>query len=582
MAILSTHQLGQSFGAFDVFANVTVSIEPGAKIGLVGPNGVGKTSLLLILCGLEQAAHGSVHHKAGLRLGYLRQEAMQAFQQATNTIWEEMMSVFEGVRELEQSLHALEIQMASESDPGRLNAVLEQYGTLQEQFEAMGGYDYEVRARATLEGLGFSEEQHQTPLMHLSGGQKTRALLARLLLSRPDLLVLDEPTNHLDMRAVEWLERTLRKWDGALLVVSHDRYFLDAVVDTIWEMSRSGIEAYRGNYSAYMRQRQERADFAHKLYTQEMERLYGELDYIKRNIARASTNPGAVGRLRRLSRELAAIEELGFLTYKQSRKWSDTGVGGVRMYTVMEAEAALKAIPSPNVRLPKLGVRLKPTFRSGDLVLRTRDLIIGYPDKPLFVADDILLKRAECAALIGDNGTGKTTLLKTLTGALEPLGGTITLGAGLKVGYFAQAHDSLNLDNTVLDELLRHKHMLLGQARNHLAQYLFRADDVYKQVGALSGGERARLALAILALKGANFLLLDEPTNHLDTQAQEILQEVLEQFDGTILLVSHDRYLIDRLATQIWLLEDGALSIFNGSYQEFLAAEDVTRRRVAS
>jgi ATP-binding cassette subfamily F protein 3 len=252
------------------------------------------------------------------------------------------------------------------------------------------------------------------------------------------------------------------------------------------------------------------------------------------------------------------------------------------MYTVMEAEAALKAIPSPNIRLPKLSVRFKPTFRSGELVLRTRDLIIGYPDKPLFVADDILLKRAECAALIGDNGTGKTTLLRTLTGALEPLGGTITLGAGLKVGYFAQAHDGMNPENTVLDELLRHKHMLLGQGRSHLAQYLFRADDVYKQVGALSGGERAKLALAILALQGANLLLLDEPTNHLDIQAQEILQEVLEQFDGTILLVSHDRYLIDRLATQIWFLEDGALSIFNGNYQEFVAAQEGAQRRVAS
>ena len=194
------------------------------------------------------------------------------------------------------------------------------------------------------------------------------------------------------------------------------------------------------------------------------------------------------------------------------------------------------------------------------------------------LADDVALTRTECAALIGGNGTGKTTLLKTLTGALEPLGGTITFGAGLKVGYFAQAHDSLNLENTVLDELLRHKHMLLGQARSHLAQYLFRADDVFKQVGMLSGGERARLALAILALHGANFLLLDEPTNHLDVQAQEVLQEVLEQFDGTILLVSHDRYLIDRLATQIWSLEDGALSVFKGNYQEFLAAQDGARR----
>jgi ATP-binding cassette subfamily F protein 3 len=577
MAILSTHQLGQSFGAFDVFTNVSVSIEPGAKIGLVGPNGIGKTSLLLILSGLERPGHGSVNYRDGLRMGYLRQEAMQAFHEATNTVWEEMMSVFAGVQEQELALHALEMQMASETNPERLRAVLEEYGILQEQFEAMGGYDYDVRIKATLEGLGFSEQDYGTQLMHLSGGQKTRALLARLLLSKPDLLVLDEPTNHLDIGAVEWLERTLRKWDGALLIVSHDRYFLDSVVDTIWEMSRNGINSYRGNYSAYMRQRQERRDYGQKVYEQEMERLYGELDYIKRNIARASTNAGAVGRLRRLSRDLAAIEDMGILAYKQSRKWSETGIGGVRMYTVAEAEAAIKAIPSPNERLPKLSLRLKSTYRSGELVLRTRDLFVGYPGKPLFLADDIVLTRTECAALIGDNGTGKTTLLKTLTGEIEPLGGTITFGAGLKVGYFAQAHDGMNLENSVLDELLRHKHMLLSEARNHLARYLFRADDVYKQVGMLSGGERAKLALAILALHGANLLLLDEPTNHLDIQAQEVLQEVLEQFDGTILLVSHDRYLIDRLATQIWHLEDGYLSIFKGSYQEFLAADQRVR-----
>ena len=573
MTILSTHQLGQSFGAFDVFTNVSVKIEPGKKIGLVGPNGIGKTSLLLILCGLESASVGTVARKAGLRLGYLRQEAMQAFHQESNTIWEEMMSVFQDIHQQEQHLHDLEAQMAAETNPVDLQALLDSYGVLQEQFEAAGGYNYDIRTRATLEGLGFSEAEYQTPLKHLSGGQKTRALLARLLLSRPDLLVLDEPTNHLDIGAVEWLERALRRWDGALLIVSHDRYFLDSVVDTIWEMRRNGIEAFRGNYSAYMRQRQERRDFAQKLYEQEMERLRDEFDYIKRNIARASTNPGAVGRLRRLSRDLAAIEEMGLLEYAQSRKWSETGVGGVRMYTVVEAEAALKAIESPNTRSPKLRVRLQSTVRSGDLVLRTRDLQVGYPDKLLFLADDILLKRGECAALIGDNGTGKTTLLKTLTGEMEPLGGAITFGVGLKVGYFAQAHDGMNPESTVLDELLRHKHMLLGQARNHLAQYLFRADDVYKQVNMLSGGERAKLALAILALQGANLLLLDEPTNHLDIPAQEALQEVLEQFSGTIVLVSHDRYLIDRLATQIWHVEDGYLSSFKGNYREFLAAE---------
>src|SRR5215207_6634621 len=244
MSILPTHNLGQSFGAFDVFLNVTVKIEPNSKIGLVGPNGIGKTTLLLQLCGLEKSGIGKVIIQDDLKIGYLRQEAMQAFQEATNTVWEEMMSVFSGVHAQEEAMRALEQRMSTEADPDALQAIFDEYGALTEEFERIGGYDFEVRTKATLEGLGFGEDQYATPLMHLSGGQKTRALLARLLLSRPDLLILDEPTNHLDIGAVQWLERTLRRWDGALLIVSHDRYFRDAVADTIWEMSRTGIDTY--------------------------------------------------------------------------------------------------------------------------------------------------------------------------------------------------------------------------------------------------------------------------------------------------------------------------------------------------
>jgi ATP-binding cassette subfamily F protein 3 len=574
MPILSTHNLGQTYGAFDVFMNVTVKIEPTSKIGLVGPNGIGKTTLLLQLCGMEKSGIGKVNIQDGLKIGYLRQEAMQAFQEATNTVWEEMMSVFSGVHDQEAQLRVLEERMSTESDPDALQGIFDEYGALQAEFERIGGYDFEIRTKTTLEGLGFSADQYDTPLMHLSGGQKTRALLARLLLSRPDLLILDEPTNHLDIGAVQWLERTLRKWDGALLIVSHDRYFLDAVADTIWEMSRAGIDTFSGNYSAYLRQREERWNRIDKVYEQEMERLRTELDFIKKNIARASTNGLAVGRLRRLSGALVGIDKMGILAYVETKSWSQSGVGSVRPLTVAEAEAALKAIKSPNKRLPKLSLKLKSSYRSGELVLRTRGLEVGYPGKKLFHTDDMLLVRTECAALIGDNGTGKTTLLKTLTGEIEPLEGHLTFGSGLKVGYFAQAHDDLILENTVLDELLRHKEMPLSEARKHLAQYLFRSDDVYKRIDMLSGGERGKLALAILALDGANFLLLDEPTNHLDIPAQEVLQEVLEAFEGTILLVSHDRYLIDRLATQIWGLEDGVLKVFKGNYQEYLAAQE--------
>lgn len=575
MAILTTSNLGQAFGERDIFTNMNISIEADSKIGLVGPNGVGKTSLLLILTGIEQPASGSISFQQDLRVGYLRQEAMQAFTETTNTIWEEMMSVFSNIRAQEERMRELEGLMATEKDPDALQNIFDEYGTIQEEFELLGGYDYEVRIKATLQGLGFGVDMYSTKLANLSGGQKTRALLARLLLSRPDLLVLDEPTNHLDAEAVAWLEHTLYQWQGALLIVSHDRYFLNTVVDTVWEMGRKGIETFKGNYNAYLRQREERWERAEKVYTQEMERLQTEMEFIRKNMGRQATNEIAVGRLRRLSRDLVAIQELGIIGYKQTRQWAETGIGGVRPYTVAEAESVIRGLRSPNARMPKLNLKLKTANRGGDLVLRAQSLHVGYPDKSLFHADDIVLVRTECAALIGENGAGKSTLLKTLTGEIQPLDGDISFGTGLKVGYFAQAHEAMNLENTVLDELMSHKaSMPLSEARKHLAQYMFRADDVFKKVGMLSGGERGKLALAILALDGANFLLLDEPTNHLDIPAQEILQEVLEQFEGTILLVSHDRYLIDRLATQIWYLEAGHLRVFKGTYQEYLNASE--------
>jgi ATP-binding cassette, subfamily F, member 3 len=572
MAILTARNLSQHFGGFTVFSNVHVSIPHGSRIGLVGPNGIGKTTLLLILAGLAEPSYGSVSRAQNIRLGYLRQEAMQAFSEQTHTVMEEMLSVFTGIQAQEARMRQLEVLMGDpEAD---FDAVMEEYSALHDEFERIGGYDYEVRIQQTLGGLGFHEQEYDLPLSHLSGGQKTRALLARLLLERPHLLILDEPTNHLDVNAIEWLEKTLNNWDGSLLIVSHDRFFLDRVTTVIWEMSREGVEAYRGNYSAYVQQREERHEYHMKLYEQERERLLNELDYIKRNIARASTNGMAVGRLRRLSRDLAGIEQLGLAGYLSTSSWSETGVGGVRPLTVAEADKAIKAIPKPVKRTPKLNLDLKYMQRSGEIVLKTREVEVGYPDKFLFTSDDIRLERGECAALIGGNGTGKTTLLKTITEEIAPLAGKVYPGMNLKIGYFAQAHDGLNLENTVLDELTRHKPMMPADARNYLAQYLFRGDDVFKKVGDLSGGERAKLAMALLALQGANFLLLDEPTNHLDIAAQEVLQEVLEQFEGTVLLVTHDRYLVNRLATQIWHVENQHLRVFNGTYQEYLEARE--------
>jgi ATP-binding cassette subfamily F protein 3 len=582
MSIMNLNNISQAFGGFDVFVGVTGRVEADSKIGLVGPNGIGKTTLLRIIAGLATPTTGSVTLQNGVRMGYLRQEAMQAFSEATNTLHEELLSLFAGVQAMEDRMRDLEEQMGA-VDGDQLDAVLDEYGQLQTEFERIGGYDYELRIDQTLTGLGFKPEHYGLPLMHLSGGQKTRALLAKLLLERPDLLIMDEPTNHLDVAAIQWLERALATWKGALLIVSHDRYFLDRVVNTVWEMARTGMDSYRGNYSAYLKQREAKREHEMKMYEQELERLANEMEYIKKNIARASTNGMAVGRLRRLSRDLVAIEELGLISYKQAKSWSDTGIGGVRPFTVMEAEKSIKGIPAPFARPPKLAMRFESARRSGEKVLAVRDLLVGYPGNPLFETDEIGLFRGEIAALIGPNGTGKTTFLKMLMGEVEALQGHMHLGMNVKVGYFAQAHDSLNLEKTVIDTLIDRAHELdkrmgLGEARKYLAMYLFRSDDVFKKVEMLSGGERGRLALAMLSLEGANFLLLDEPTNHLDIPAQEVLQEVLEAFPGTILLVSHDRYLIDRLATQIWNLEAGEkgepgwLRVFSGTYEEYLAA----------
>ena len=598
MAILNASRVGQSFGEFDVFSGVSVSIPRDGKIGLVGPNGVGKTTLLLLLAGQAQPSAGTIHLARGTRIGYLSQESSDAFigESAAQTVYDEMLAVFAGLRAMEERLRVLEHEMGrspaaapsapapSDAAPAPSDAVpdelLDEYSRLQVEYEIGGGYDYDTRIRMVLTGLGFAPSAWSQPLSQLSGGQKTRVLLGRLLLEAPDLLILDEPTNHLDVQAIEWLENTLNTWPGAVLVVSHDRYFLDRVAKTIWEMSQGGVESYRGNYSAYLTQRQDRWQRLQREYEAFRERAAKELDFIRRNISGQRTQM-AWGKLSRLSREVEAVRVggLGAIGDLNSKGWSQI-VSELDLRrpaaTLAELEAAVGALPAPT-QPPVVNFRLNAAFRSGNVVLRAADLSVGYPGRPLFTVPELELHRLETAALIGPNGTGKTTFLKVILGQLEPLAGKLSLGASLHIGYFAQAQEALNPNATVLDELLRHKEMLISEARNYLARYLFRGDDVFSQVGTLSGGERARLALAILVLEQANFLLLDEPTNHLDIASQEILQSALEAFDGTILLVTHDRYLVDRLASQIWeLKEDEAggtrLAVFKGPYQAFLAA----------
>lgn len=549
-------------------------------MAIVGPNGIGKTTLMRILVGADEATSGTVSRSRGVRIGYLSQEADFKM---TGTLWDACESVFSHFKDEQEELHRLEGLM---SDPAQLEEVMERYGKLQEEFERRGGYTYMTKIRQVLTGLGFSEADYQLDLDHLSGGQRTRGFLARLLLEDPDLLLLDEPTNHLDIAAVEWLEGYLSQWEGAVIIISHDRFFLDKASNMILEMFPGATETYRGNYSAYLKQRAERMARRQEVFEGEKEKLQKEMEYIRKNVAGQNVLQ-AKGKLKRLSRIVQAIEQIG-MEAALKQKWSETA-GEVAVTTsimsVEEAGRRINALQSPVRQLPNLHLRLAAAGRSGDMVIRTENLKVGFSDKFLFSSPNIDLRRGDCAALIGPNGAGKSTFLKTILGQIPPLAGEVTLGESLHIGYFAQAHESLDPKKSVVDEIMQATGWLPQKAREYLGKYLFSGDDAFKMVSMLSGGERGRLALAKLALQDTNLLLLDEPTNHLDIPSQEILEAVLDDYEGTILLVTHDRYLVDALATQIWEIDmdESHLIIFKGIYSQLKEEreKDLARRNTA-
>src|SRR5579863_7578920 len=536
MPIVSVIQVGKSFGAERIFEDVSFQIDEHDRIGLVGPNGAGKTTLLNLLAGREEADEGAITLARHLRIGYLTQ--IIDFH-PENTLREEMLTVFDAVRSWERELGELARQIeaaATLSNVALREQLLQQYADLQLRFEHAGGYIYEYKVDQVLDGLGFTHELQESPVSHLSGGQQTRAALGKLLLQEPDLLLMDEPTNHLDLAALEWLESYLNGWKGAMVIAAHDRYFLDKVVSRTIEMAFGRIEEYPGNYTRYLHLREERMERRLREYEAQQAQIAHTEEFIRRYKA-GQRSREARGRQKLLDR--------------------------------------MERVQRPQ-DFPEMHFEFSSVVGSGQMIFSTQKLVVGYPpsqagDEPkeLVCVADLELLRGDRVGLLGPNGAGKTTLLRTLIGTIQPLSGHAYPGHNVRIGYYSQTHEGLNLERTILDEIRLVSVLSEEGARSFLGRFLFSGDDVFKPIGALSGGERSRVALAKLTLQGANVLILDEPTNHLDLQSRQFLEEVLGEFEGTLLFVSHDRYFINSLATKVWVIENGVLIPYMGNYTEY-------------
>jgi ATP-binding cassette, subfamily F, member 3 len=539
MSLITLAGVSKHFGAEQILEDVSFRIERGDHVGLVGSNGAGKSTLLRIIAGVEEPDAGSVHRARGLLVSYLPQEPEFV---ETDTLYEVMLEVFRLAIEAQERIRALEDSMAGGDNS---EAVVEEYGRLQAVVEH-AGYDYRAQIERVLTGLGLPPENWYTPMANLSGGQRTRANLGRTLLQDSDVLLLDEPTNHLDIPAVEWLESYLRELKRAFVIVAHDRYLLDRVTRRTLELSQRHVTSYDAPYVRYLALRAERMERRRQEYEAQQEQITKTEDFIRRYGA-GQRSREARGRQKRLDR-MERIE----------RPQEESGVN----------------------------LALKGPSRSGEIVLELRRLVVGYPDKPLIrLPDEVIVRRGDHVALVGPNGSGKTTLLRTLVEAIPPLDGTFRWGAKTTVGYYSQTLGQLDDRRTVLEEIQRTKPLGEEEGRNYLGQFLFSGDDVFKAISVLSGGEKSRVALAKLILEESNVLVLDEPTNHLDIASRDALQKVLSGFTGTLLFVSHDRYLIDSLAAELWVVQDGAMRRYAGTYSEYVAGQarplDSDSRRAA-
>ncbi|MFS0787869.1 ABC-F family ATP-binding cassette domain-containing protein [Shouchella sp. 1P09AA] len=526
MIVLQCVNVSKSFGAEPILENVKLEVQSKERVALVGRNGAGKSTLLKMIVGDMGIDSGDIVIPKNVELGYLSQHTDL---KSTKTIWDEMVTVFEPLIKMEKQLRALEQQMADPMPNHAYTKLLQEYDQMQNDFKEQGGYQYEADIRGVLSGLHFQQFDYETPISSLSGGQKTRLALGKLLLSKPALLVLDEPTNHLDMVTLTWLENYLNNYPGSLLVVSHDRYFLDRLTTKVVELSRQQTTTFHGNYSFYLEEKAKRYEQELKQFEKQQAEIEKLETFVAKNLVRASTTKRAQSRRKQLEK-MDRLER-----------------------------------PQGNEKSASFGFDI--VRQSGNDVLTIRELEVKYEDHTVFSNMDFALTRGESVCLLGDNGTGKTTLLKAVTKQIDHTSGQILFGSNVSVGYYDQEHAKLQSNKTVLQEVWdEFPGTVEKEIRSLLGLFLFSGDDVLKIVSSLSGGEKARVALAKLMMVKANLLILDEPTNHLDLDSKEVLEAALIDYPGTILFVSHDRYFINRIASRVVELESGVTTSYLGDY----------------
>ena len=529
MIILQANKIERSFAGEVLFDNINLQVDERDRIALVGKNGAGKSTLLKILVGEEEPTSGEINKKKDISLSYLAQDSRF---ESENTIYDEMLYVFDDLRRTEKQLRQMELEMGEKSGE-YLDKLMSDYDRLSENFRQAGGFTYEADIRAILNGFKFDETMWQMKIAELSGGQNTRLALAKMLLEKPNLLVLDEPTNHLDIETIAWLENYLVNYSGALIIVSHDRYFLDKVATITLDLTKHSLDRYVGNYSHFVELKEQKLATEAKNYEKQQKEIAALEDFVNRNLVRASTTKRAQSRRKQLEK--------------------------------------MERLDKPEAGKKSANMTFQSEKTSGNLVLTVENAAIGYDGEILSEPINLDLRKMNAVAIVGPNGIGKSTFIKSIVDQIPFIKGEKRFGANVEVGYYDQTQSKLTPSNSVLDELWNDFKLTPEvEIRNRLGAFLFSGDDVKKSVGMLSGGERARLLLAKLSMENNNFLILDEPTNHLDIDSKEVLENALIDFDGTLLFVSHDRYFINRVATHVLELSENGSTLYLGDYDYYV------------